>query len=98
MKKSLPIVVNSSTWSIQEKSLAKNFSFEKNKHSEYFVFELLKFLRKTVADVEFRKRSNSVIVVIRSLSPYISEIEKDASQAIDDIYEDIKYCFRKEQD
>ena len=96
MKKNLPIVVNNSTWSVQEKSIAKNFKFNKRKQSEYFVFELLKFLRTSVADVEFRKRSDNVIIVIRALSPYVSEIETDTAKMIDDIYEDTNFCFRKD--
>lgn len=94
MKKNLPIVVNSSNWTMQENSMIRSYKFEKRKISEIFIFELLKFLRKSIADIEFRKRENNVIIVIRSFSPFISEIETETSKKIDEIYEDVKYYKR----
>lgn len=91
MNKNLPIVVNSSSWTMQEKSMIRSFKFEKRKTSEFFIFEMLKFLRDTVADIEFRKRDNNVIIVIRSFSPTISEIEIESSKKIEEIYEDVMY-------
>lgn len=91
MNKNLPIVVNSSSWTMQEKSMIRSFKFEKRKTSEFFIFEMLKFLRDTVADIEFRKRDNNVIIVIRAFSPAISEIEIESSKKIEEIYEDVMY-------
>lgn len=90
-----PIVASNSKWTSQEKCLIRSYKFDSKKTLEYFVFEILKFLRETVADVEFRKRGENIVFIIRSLSPYVSEIELEASKEIDIIYEDVKFYRRK---
>lgn len=90
-----PIVASNSKWTSQEKCLIRSYKFDNKKTSEYFIFEILKFLRETVSDIEFRKRGDSIVFIIRALSPYISEIELEAAKEIDIIYEDVKFYKRK---
>ena len=92
-KSETPIVAKKSKWNNQEKTLARSFNFEKRKYAEKFVLELLLYNREADADLEFRFRGKKVVVVIRSLSPYVSEIEVEAAEDIDKIRKDVMYHF-----
>ena len=93
IKSETPIVAKKSSWNSQEKTLARTFEFKKRKYAEKFVLELLLYNRESDADLEFRFRGKKVSVVIRSLAPYITEIEIEASEDINKIRKDVVYHF-----
>ena len=92
-KSEAPIVAKKSKWNNQEKTLARSFNFNKRKHAEKFVLELLLYNRESDADIEFRFRDKNVTVVIRSLAPFITEVEKEAAEDIDKVRKDVMYHF-----
>jgi len=85
------IKIKNSSWIIDERFLKKIFVFDHKKKLEYFILEILKYSRSSISDIEFIKRKNSVEVLIRSLSPSVSEIEIECSKKIDEIKNDINY-------
>jgi len=93
VKSETPIVAKKSSWNSQEKTMARVFEFEKRKYSEKFLLELLMYNRETDADLEFRFKSKKVTVIIKSRSPYLSEIEVEAAEDIDKIRKDVMYHF-----
>ena len=88
-----PIDVKSVSWTVEDKKLKKLFKFENRKHKEYFILEILKYLRETEVDLEFRVREKNVLIAIHAYSPYISEIETEASKDIDKIKKDVMYYY-----
>ena len=88
-----PVKVKKTSWNKKEKSISKVFLIKNRKQKEAFVVEILKYLRESSCNIEFICKSKEVIVVIRALSPYISELELECSKDIDKIKKDITYYY-----
>lgn len=94
---SSPISVKSASWSAEDKKTKKLFKFENRKHKEYFILEILKYLRETEVDLEFRTRGNNVLVIIHAYSPYITNLETEAANDIDKIKKDVMYYYAEKE-
>ena len=92
-----PITVKKSKWSSEETKLKIVYDFKNRKQKESFVVEILKYLRDTQVDLEFRVRQNNVAVVIHAYSSQISELEIDASKDVDKIKKDVMYYYAEEK-
>ena len=85
--------VKKDTWESINDNLKKVYEFEKTKHLEQFIVQLIKYNRETSAEIEIRFRKNSVGVILHSLSGQVSEIELEASKDIDKIKKDVMYYY-----
>lgn len=88
-----PIKPKNSNWITSEKCMKKTYEFKEIRRLERFIVEIIKYNRETEADIEFRVRQKKVGILIHSLSPYISEIETEASVDIDKIKKDVMYYY-----
>jgi len=85
--------VKKDTWESVDNNLKKVYKFEKIKHLEQFVVQLIKYNRETSSEIEIRFRKNTVGVILHSLSGQVSEIELEASKDIDKIKKDVMYYY-----
>lgn len=90
-----PVKVDKSSWDFEEKRACKSFNFENRKYLEYFIVEVLKYLRDSDADIEVRFFRKKAGIIINALSSSISEIEIEASKDIDKIKKDVMYYHAK---
>ena len=95
--KAKPISVKKSSWNVEEKKLSIVYTFENRKHKEFFVLEILKYLREHEVDLEFRSRSNKVAIIIHAYSSQISELEIEASKDVNKIKKDVMYYHAEKQ-
>ena len=94
---SLPVKPSATEWEISEKKLKRLYNFKNRKFKEAFIVEILKYLRETEVDMEFRSRDNNVLIVIHAYSPSISELEIESSKDIDKIKKDVVYYFAEKE-
>lgn len=88
-----PVKVNQSHWNVFKSYLQRTFVFEERKFKEVFVVELLKYSRECDCNIEFSVKKEQVTVTIDAISPYVSEIEIEASKDILKIKKDIMYYY-----
>jgi hypothetical protein len=96
-KSSLPVEPKKNKWIVENKKLKKVFEFESSKQKESFVLEILKYIRESDAEIEFRVRNKKIAIVLHALSPEVSEIEFEAKSDIDKIRKDVVYYFAKKE-
>jgi len=90
---SKPIEVKKTSWNIEDKKMSIVYNFDNRKHKEYFVLEILKYLRENEVDIEFRARNNRVAVIIHAYSSSISDLEISASKDVNKIKKDVMYYY-----
>ena len=88
-----PVKVEKIDWTFEDKKALKSYDFESNTKLEYFIVEVLKYIRESSARIEVRFIDKKVGVIIHSRSSVISEIEIEASRDLDKINKDIKYYY-----
>lgn len=93
----LPVKPSFTTWEVSEKNLKRLYEFKSRKIKEAFIVEILKYLRESEADIEFRARKNNVLISIHAYSPSVSELELEASKDIDKIKKDVAYYFAEKE-
>lgn len=87
----VPIKAKSTDWYISSTKLKKVYNIENQKKREAFIVQLLKYVRKTPAQIEVRFCDNKIGVIITTRSSQISEIDVDAKNDIIDIRKDIEF-------
>ena len=97
IENNMPVTAKKSKWIVEKNKLQKAYKFESRKQREAFVLELLKYIRETEADIEFRVRKNKVGVILHAISPQVSEIEFEVKSDIDKIRKDVVYYFAKKE-
>lgn len=88
-----PVKVNKAQWNVFKNYLQRNFSFNETKFKELFVVELLKYSRECNCNISFSVNKEEVIVTIDAISPYVTEIEIEASKDILKIKKDVMYYY-----
>ena len=89
--KTVPIMVSKSQWSVDEKILSRIYEFDSKEKSLFFAQQVLEFVQDAEHNIEVRFKKDKCTVIIRALSPYITDLEKDAADYFDQIYKDAKY-------
>jgi hypothetical protein len=92
-----PLEVRKSDWILEDKKIKKVYKFDKKKFLEFFVVEIIKYIRDVECDIELRFREFNVGIIIHSYSSKISELELDCSKEIDKIKKDVMYYYADEQ-
>jgi len=89
--KTVPIMVSKSQWSADEKILSRIYEFDSKEKSLFFAQQVLEFVQDSEHNIEVRFKKDKCTVIIRALSPYITDLEKDVADYFDEIYKDAKY-------
>lgn len=89
--KTVPIMVSKSKWSVDDKILSRIYEFDSKEKSLFFAQQVLEFVQDSEHNIEVRFKKDKCTVVIRALSPYITDLEKDVADYFDEIYKDAKY-------
>ena len=89
--KTVPIMVSKSQWSVDEKILSRIYEFDSKEKSLFFAQQVLEFVQDSEHNIEVRFKKDKCTVIIRALSPYITDLEKDVADYFDTIYKDAKY-------
>ena len=92
-----PILPKSTSWSIKDKLLFKEYKFESRKLKEAFIVEMLKYIRESDCDIQITFRENKVKVIIHALSPSISSLEIECQNDVKKIKKDVSYYFAKKE-
>lgn len=88
-----PVKVKKTDWQFEQSKALKSYDFNSTKKLEYFVVEVLKYIRESSAKIEVRFLSNKVGIIIHSRSSQVAEIEIEASKDLDKICRDIDYYY-----
>ena len=89
--KTVPIMVSKSQWSVDDKILSRIYEFDSKEKSLFFAQQVLEFVQDSEHNIEVRFKKDKCTVIIRALSPYITDLEKDVADYFDEIYKDAKY-------
>ena len=89
--KTVPIMVSKSQWSVDDKILSRIYEFDSKEKSLFFAQQVLEFVQESEHNIEVRFKKDKCTVIIRALSPYITDLEKDVADYFDEIYKDAKY-------
>ena len=92
-----PVKVRKTSWSRSDSTLTKIYLIKDRKQKESFIVEILKYMRESSCEIEFTCKKREVIILIRSLSPYISELEIECSSDLDKIKKDIMYYYASKE-
>ncbi len=87
----MPIVVSKSKWSIDNKIMSRIYEFASKENSLFFAQQVLEYVQESEHNIEIRFKRDKCTVIIRALSPYITDLEKDVADYFDEIYKDSKY-------
>lgn len=87
----IPIVVSKSKWSIDDKIMSRIYEFNAIEKSIYFMKQAMEYIENVEHNIEVRFKREKCTVIIRALSPYITEYEQKAAQEFDLIYKDSNY-------
>jgi len=88
-----PVKVKKSDWQFEQSKALKSYEFDTTKKLEYFVVEVLKYIRESSAKIEVRFLANKVGVIIHSRSNQVAEIEIEATKDLNKISRDIDYYY-----
>jgi hypothetical protein len=91
MGKTVPIMVSKSQWAVETKILSRIYEFDSKEKSLFFAQQALEFIQESEHNIEVRYKRDKCIVIIRALSPYITDLEKDVAIYFDQIYKDTEY-------
>ncbi len=89
--RTMPIMVSKSKWSVDDKIMSRIYEFESKENSLFFAQQVLEYVQESEHNIEVRFKRDKCTVIIRALSPYITELEKDVADYFDEIYKDSKY-------
>ena len=89
--KTVPIMVSKSQWSVDDKILSRIYEFDSREKSLFFAQQVLEFIQDSEHNIEVRFKRDKCTIIIRALSPYITDLEKDVADYFDQIYKDAKY-------
>ena len=91
----IPVKPKDSKWNISKKSADITYTFKKRRVKELFVFEMLKYCRDIDCEIKLVIEKNKVKVIVKSLSPSMSEIEFECIDDIKKIKKDVIYYKKK---
>ena len=89
--RTMPIVVSKSKWSVDDKIMSRIYEFNSKEKSLFFAQQVLEYVQESEHNIEVRFKRDKCTVIIRALSPYITDLEKDVADYFDEIYKDTKY-------
>lgn len=87
----IPIVVSKSKWSVDDKIMSRIYEFDAIEKSIYFMKQAMEYIENVEHNIEVRFKREKCTVIIRALSPYITEYEQEAAKEFDLIYKDSNY-------
>ena len=88
-----PVKIKKSQWFKTKNTLQRSFIFKKRKFKEAFIVEILRYCRDTPCNIEFFVKKEEVLIIINSISPYITELELECSRDILKINKDVLYYY-----
>ncbi len=89
--RTMPIMVSKSKWSVDDKIMSRIYEFDSKEKSLFFAQQVLEYVQESEHNIEVRFKRDKCTIIIRALSPYITELEKDVADYFDEIYKDSKY-------
>jgi hypothetical protein len=89
--RTMPIMVSKSKWSIDDKIMSRIYEFESKEKSLFFAKQVFEYVQDSEHNIEIRFKRDKCTIIIRALSPYITDLEKDVADYFDEIYKDSKY-------
>jgi len=88
---SIPIVVSKSKWSADDKIMSRIYEFDNKEKSVYFMQQVMQYISNSEHNIEARFKKEKCTIIIRAISPYITEYEQDVAKYFDKIYKDTDY-------